>query len=80
MRHRGEGQSPLRCYAQVARPNAATVLADAGLGLDTVGMVRVWIAGALTLPSLAAHLRAWFLHMTSYDSTAKDGGKDGPDR
>jgi len=26
----------------------------------------------LTLLSLAAYLRAWFLHMTSYDSTAKD--------
>jgi len=30
----------------------------------------------LTLLSLAAYLRAWFLHMTSYDSTREDG----PDR
>jgi cardiolipin synthase len=61
---------------------AATVLADAafGLGLETGRIVLVWITGALTLLSLAAYLRAWFLHMTSYDSTAKDGGKGGPDR
>ena len=61
---------------------AATVLADAGfgLGLDTSRVALVWITGALTLLSLAAYLRAWFLHMTSYDSTAKDAGKDGPDR
>ena len=39
-------------------------------------MVLVWITGALTLLSLAAYLRAWFLHMTSYDSPVKDGGKD----
>ena len=60
---------------------AATVLADQGfvLGLDTSRVVLVWITGALTLLSLAAYLRAWFLHMTSYDSTDKDGGKDGPD-
>ncbi len=57
---------------------AATVLADAGfgLGLATSRVVLVWITGALTLLSLAAYLRAWFLHMTSYDSSVKDGGKD----
>ena len=46
---------------------AATVLADEafGLGLDTSRVVLVWITGALTLLSLAAYLRAWFLHMTS---------------
>ena len=57
---------------------AATVLADGafGLGLDTTRVVLVWITGALTLLSLAAYLRAWFLHMTSYDSTREDG----PDR
>jgi cardiolipin synthase (CMP-forming) len=57
---------------------AATVLADAGfgLGLATSRVVLVWITGALTLLSLAAYLRAWFLHMTSYDSPVKDGGKD----
>ena len=60
---------------------AATVLADAafGLGLDTGRVVLVWITGALTLLSLAAYLRAWFMHMTSYDSIGKDGGKQGPD-
>jgi cardiolipin synthase len=60
---------------------AATVLADGafGLGLHTSRVVLVWIAGALTLLSLAAYLRAWFLHMTSYDSAGKDGGKDAPD-
>ena len=57
---------------------AATVLADGafGLGLATGRVVLVWITGALTLLSLAAYLRAWFLHMTSYDSTREDG----PDR
>ena len=57
---------------------AATVLADGafGLGLDSTRVVLVWITGALTLLSLAAYLRAWFLHMTSYDSAREDG----PDR
>ena len=61
---------------------AATVLADGafGLGLDTGRTVLVWITGALTLLSLAAYLRAWFMHMTSYDFIGKDGGKQGPDR
>jgi len=59
---------------------AATVLADGafGLGLDNGRTALVWITGALTLLSLAAYLRAWFMHMTSYDSAGKDGGKDGP--
>jgi len=60
---------------------AATVLADAafGLGLERTRLLLVWIAGALTVLSLAAYLRAWFLHMTSYDSTSYDSaGKDGP--
>jgi cardiolipin synthase (CMP-forming) len=54
---------------------AATVLADGafGLGLDTTRVVLVWITGALTLLSLTAYLRAWFMHMTSYDSTRRDG-------
>jgi cardiolipin synthase len=59
---------------------AATVLADAafGLGLERTRLVLVWIAGALTVLSLAAYLRAWFLHMTSYDSASYDSaGKNG---
>jgi hypothetical protein len=28
----------------------------------------VWITGAPTLVSLAAYLRAWFMHMTGYES------------
>ena len=54
---------------------AATVLADGafGLALDTARVLLVWITGALTVLSLAAYLRAWFMHMTSYDSTRKDG-------
>ncbi len=60
---------------------AATVLADTafGLGLESIRLVLVWIAGALTVLSLAAYLRAWFLHMTSYDSASYDAtGKNGP--
>ena len=60
---------------------AATVLADAafGLGFEHVRLVLVWIAGALTVLSLAAYLRAWFLHMTSYDSASYDStSKNGP--
>ena len=54
---------------------AATVLANSGfgLGLDVIRALLVWIAGALTLLSLAAYLRAWFMHMTSYDSSSKEG-------
>jgi cardiolipin synthase len=49
---------------------AATVLADAAFALEltTVRLVLVWITGTLTLLSLATYLRAWFIHMTSYDS------------
>jgi cardiolipin synthase (CMP-forming) len=45
---------------------AATVLADEAFafGLVTTRLVMVWITGALTLISLAAYLRAWFMHMT----------------
>lgn len=45
---------------------AATVLADGAfaLGLTTLRLVLVWITAALTLISLAAYLRAWFMHMT----------------
>ena len=48
---------------------AATVLADEAftLGLDTSRLVLVWITGALTLLSLAAYLRAWFMHMAGYE-------------
>ena len=55
---------------------AATVLADEAfaLSLDTSRLVLVWITGALTLLSLAAYLRAWFMHMTGYES-----GRSGPD-
>jgi cardiolipin synthase len=44
---------------------AATVLADDGfgLGLQTLRVALVWITGALTLLSLAAYLKAWFMHM-----------------
>jgi cardiolipin synthase (CMP-forming) len=44
----------------------ATVLADQAftLGLAQARLVLVWITGALTLLSLAAYLRAWFMHMT----------------
>jgi cardiolipin synthase len=55
---------------------AATVLADDGfaLGLASVRVALVWITGALTLLSLAAYLKAWFMHMTGYeDSTGNPG-------
>ena len=49
---------------------AATVLADGafGLGLEVTRIVLVWITGTLTLLSLAAYLRAWFMHMTGYEA------------
>ena len=49
---------------------AATVLADGAfaLNLDTTRTALVWITGALTLLSLAAYLRAWFMHMAGYQS------------
>ena len=45
---------------------AAVVLADGafGLGLTTPRGLLVWLTGALTLLSLAAYLRAWFMHMS----------------
>jgi cardiolipin synthase len=61
---------------------AATVLADEAfaLGLIHARLALVWIAGVLTVLSLATYLRAWFLHMTSYDSSTYDpAGKDGPE-
>ena len=55
---------------------AAAVLADDAftLGLDTARLALVWITGTLTLLSLAAYLRAWFMHMTGVES-----GKTGPE-
>jgi cardiolipin synthase (CMP-forming) len=57
---------------------AATVLADGAfaLGMGTPRLVLVWITGTLTFLSLATYLRAWFVHMTGYDS----GGAGAPDR
>ncbi len=45
---------------------AATVLADDGfgLGLETLRIALVWIAGVLTVASLWAYLRAWLRHMS----------------
>lgn len=45
---------------------AGTVLADDGfgLGLELVRVALVWIAGALTIASLWAYLRAWLRHMS----------------
>jgi cardiolipin synthase (CMP-forming) len=50
---------------------AAVVLADGafGLGLTPVRLLLVWLVGALTLLSLAAYLRAWFIHMSSNPTT-----------
>ncbi len=50
---------------------AATVLADEAfsLGLDTTRLVLVWLTGALTLLSLAAYLRAWFMHMAGEEKS-----------
>jgi cardiolipin synthase (CMP-forming) len=55
---------------------AATVLADEAftLGLVDTRLTLVWITGALTLLSLAAYLRAWFMHMAGYES-----GRSAPD-
>jgi cardiolipin synthase (CMP-forming) len=49
---------------------AAVVLADGafGLGLTTPRGLLVWLTGALTLVSLAAYLRAWFMHMSGHMS------------
>jgi cardiolipin synthase len=45
---------------------AALALADGafGLGLGGARLLLVWLTGALTLLSLAAYLRAWFIHMS----------------
>jgi len=45
---------------------AATVLADDGfgLGLETLRILLVWVAGGLTIASLAAYLKAWLHHMS----------------
>jgi cardiolipin synthase len=45
---------------------AGTVLADDGfgLGLETLRITLVWIAGVLTIASLWAYLRAWLRHMS----------------
>lgn len=50
---------------------AAAVLADVGfaLHLDTLRIVLVWITGALTVLSLAAYLKTWFMHMAGSDSS-----------
>ena len=60
---------------------AATVLADEAfaLGLGTARLVLVWITGALTLISLAAYLRAWFMHMTGDAVTGDEAGKTTPE-
>jgi len=45
---------------------AGTVLADDGfgLGLEMLRVVLVWVAGGLTIASLAAYLKAWLQHMS----------------
>ncbi len=35
-----------------------------GLGLETLRIGLVWVAGVLTIASLAAYLRAWLRHMS----------------
>ncbi len=49
---------------------ASVVLADAGfgLGLEASKHVLIWVAGALTLASLAAYTWAWIRHMSGYES------------
>jgi cardiolipin synthase len=56
--------SKLNTVAQIVL--AGTVLADDGfgLGLETLRFVLVWIAGVLTIASLAVYLRAWLRHMS----------------
>ncbi|HJZ29974.1 MAG TPA: CDP-alcohol phosphatidyltransferase family protein [Hyphomicrobiaceae bacterium] len=65
--------SKLNTVAQIVL--AAAVLGnDAfGLGLDTTQLVLVWITGALTILSLAAYLRDWFMHMTGGAPPDRDG-------
>ncbi|MCB1515365.1 MAG: CDP-alcohol phosphatidyltransferase family protein [Hyphomicrobiaceae bacterium] len=54
---------------------AAVVLADEAfrLGLDPLRGVLIWVTAALIVASLAAYSRAWFLHMTGYESGAPPG-------
>jgi cardiolipin synthase (CMP-forming) len=60
--------SKLNTVAQIAL--AAAVLANDAfaLQLEASRLALVWITGALTLLSLAAYLRDWFMHMTGYQS------------
>jgi cardiolipin synthase len=60
--------SKINTVAQIVL--AASVLGDDAfaLNLDSSRVVLVWITGALTLLSLAAYLRDWFMHMTGYES------------
>ena len=39
-----------------------------GFGLENTRLALVWITGTLTFLSLAAYLKAWFMHMTGYAS------------
>jgi cardiolipin synthase len=65
--------SKLNTVAQIVL--AATVLASNAfqLELETSRLVLVWITGALTLLSLAAYLKDWFMHMAGYET-----GKEPP--
>src|SRR5262252_5587509 len=60
--------SKLNTVAQIAL--AAAVLANDAfrLQLEASRLALVWITGALTLLSLAAYLRDWFMHMTGYET------------
>jgi cardiolipin synthase (CMP-forming) len=60
--------SKLNTVAQIAL--AAAVLANDAfaLQLEALRQALVWITGALTLLSLAAYLRDWFMHMTGYET------------
>jgi cardiolipin synthase len=66
--------SKLNTVAQIAL--AATVLArDAfALELEATRLALVWITGALTLLSLAAYLKDWFMHMAGYESGREPPG------
>jgi cardiolipin synthase len=60
--------SKLNTVAQIVL--AAAVLANDAfaLQLEASRSALVWITGALTLLSLAAYLRDWFMHMTGYET------------
>ena len=60
--------SKINTVAQIVL--AAVVLADDGFGfgLENTRLTLVWITGTLTFLSLAAYLKAWFMHMTGYES------------